>query len=223
VDKPVKPKRAYNAGLRREQARTTRLRILEAARRLFVIRGYSTVTMDEIAKEAGVAYQTVYSVFGNKLRVAQGIIWSSFEIEGIDEQIAKARESPEPEVWFRSLAHVSRLISERLGDLLRFMRESGDPELLTEYQKVEDRRFEQERSELLAMLERSGRLREGLSASDAVAVIWAMTGTELQHQLVSRRRWSPSRYEKWLGDALIAMLLGSTEGTQPPRAGKRPD
>jgi hypothetical protein len=48
------------------------------------------------------------------------------------------------------------------GDLLRFMRESGDPELLAEYEKAEDRRFEQEQS-LLAMLEESGRRNEGLS------------------------------------------------------------
>ena len=219
MDGSVKPKRAYNAALRQEQARSTRLRILEAARRLFVTRGYSTVTMDEIAREAGVAYQTVYAVFGNKLSVAQGVIWSSFEVEGIHDLIAEATTSPDPEVWLRSAARSTRLISERLGDLLRFMRESGDPELLAEYEKVEDRRFEQERF-LLTMLEESGRLNEGLSPSDALAVLWAMSGTQLHHQLVARRHWTGSRYEQWLGDALIALLLTPPQGTKQPKTRK---
>jgi AcrR family transcriptional regulator len=216
MEKPVKAKRAYNAALRQEQARSTRLRILEAARRLFVTRGYITVTMDEIAREAGVAYQTVYATFGTKLGVAQGIIWSSFEVEGIHELIAEASESPDPEVWLRSTARAARLISERLGDLLRFMRESGDPELLAEYEKVEDRRFEQERP-LVSSVEESGRLKPGLSASEALALVWVMSGTQLHHQLVSRRHWTGSRYEKWLGEALIALLLAPDQGTGQPR------
>jgi AcrR family transcriptional regulator len=220
MDGSVKPKRAYNAALRQEQARSTRLRILEAARRLFVTRGYSTVTMDEIAREAGVAYQTVYAVFGNKLSVAQAIIWSSFEVEGIHDLIAEATASPDPEVWLRSTARTARLISERLGDLLRFMRESGDPDLLAEYEKVEDRRFEQEQL-LLTMLHDSGRLREGLSPSEAHALLWAMSGTQLHHQLVGRRHWTGSRYERWLGDALVALLLTPRQGTNQPKTRKR--
>jgi len=43
----------------------TRQRIAETALRLFLARGYNAVTMTEIAAEAGVAYQTVYAVFGN--------------------------------------------------------------------------------------------------------------------------------------------------------------
>jgi AcrR family transcriptional regulator len=206
MDRSVKPKRAYNIALRLDQANSTRLRILEAARHLFVTRGYSSVTMDEIARAAGVAYQTVYAVFGTKLGVARGIIWSSFEVEGIHQLIDDARASPDPEVALRSGARAARLIGERLGDLLRFMRESGDPELLAEYQQVEDRRFEQERF-VVTLLEQSGRLKKGLTSAEALAVVWSMSGTQLHHQLVSQRHWSGARYEQWLGDALIALLL----------------
>ena len=164
------------------------------------------MTIDEIAREAGVAYQTVYGVFGNKVGVARSIIWSSFEVERIHEVIAEATTSTDPEVWLRVVARVARLISERLGDLLRFMRESGDPELLAEVQKVEDRRLEQERS-LAKTLQDSGRLKGGLSPSEALAVIWAMSGSQLHQQLVAQRRWTGSRYEQWLGDALIALVL----------------
>ena len=212
MDKPVKPKRAYNAALRQEQALSTRRRILDAAQRLFVARGYSAVTMDEIAREAGVAYQTVYAIFGTKLGVAQGIIYSSFEVAGIYELIAESKASGDPEVWLRVAARVARLISERLGELLRFMRESGDPQLLAEFEKVEDLRLEQERT-LVTGLAESGRLKEGLSAAEALAVVWALSGPQLHRQLVTQRRWTAARYEQWLGEALIALLLAPARGS----------
>ena len=62
--------RCMTAPHRAAEARRT----LDAARRLLAEVGYNTVTMDDIAKEAGVAYQTVYSVFGTKLRLAEAMI-----------------------------------------------------------------------------------------------------------------------------------------------------
>src|SRR2546430_2547144 len=76
--KTVKARRAYNGALRREQAEMTRGRILDAARRLLKSGTYSSVTMEDIAREAGVAYQTGYGVFGTKLRLAQGLIDGGF-------------------------------------------------------------------------------------------------------------------------------------------------
>lgn len=43
-----------------------RTAVLEAAKRLFVAHGYSHVSMDQIAAEAGVSKLTVYSHFGDK-------------------------------------------------------------------------------------------------------------------------------------------------------------
>ena len=218
MDEPVKRTRAYAGALRQEQARATRRRILEAARRLFVTRGYGPVTMAAIAREAGVAYQTVYAAFGTKLGVARGIIWSSFEVEGIPDLLAAATASPDPEVWLRAVARAACRIGERLGDLLRFLRESGDPELLAEYERVEARRFQQEEF-LAARLAASGRLKDGVSPAEALAVVWALSGTQLHHQLVARRHWPGPRYEQWLGDALLALLLAPRRGPDAPGPG----
>src|SRR6266851_3955151 len=76
---PVKPRRFYNTTLRREHAVGTHRRILDAARRLFVARGYASVTMRDVASEAGVAVQTVHAVFGTKLGLAQGIVETALE------------------------------------------------------------------------------------------------------------------------------------------------
>lgn len=205
--KSVQRKRTYNTGLRQEQAQITKNRILDAASRLFVKSGYSNVTVEDIALEAGVAHQTVYAVFRTKLAVAQTIIWSSFQTEGIDELMASGRQSGDVEVHIRTGAHIARRLNERFAAIVRFMRESGDPALLAEYQKIEGLRFEQIRAQISSDLSTSGRLRAGITAADAVSSIWVMTGTDLYNQLVSGRRWTPARYEEWLRDALINMLL----------------
>lgn len=210
--KSVEGKRAYRTGLRQEQAQITKNRILDAASRLFVESGYSSVTVEDIAREAGVAYQTVYAVFRTKLAVAQAIIWSSFQTEGIDQLMAQSRESGDLEVNIRVGALMARRLNERFATIVRFMRESGDPNLLAEYQKIEGLRFEQIRAQLSPVLNTAGRLRRGISPADALSSIWAMTGTDLYNQLVSGRRWTASRYEEWLTDALVNTLL------EPPNA-----
>jgi len=205
--KSVQHKRTYKPGLRQELAQITKNRILDAASRLFVKSGYSSVTVEDIALEAGVAQQTVYAVFRTKLAIAQTIIWSSFQTEGIDELMAQGRDSGDVEVHIRTGAHIARLLNVRFAAIVRFMRESGDPALLAEYQKIEALRFDQIRAQMSLQLSASGRLRSGISPADAVSSIWAMTGTDLYNQLVSARRWTPARYEEWLRDALINMLL----------------
>jgi AcrR family transcriptional regulator len=205
--KAVEGKRTYKTGLRQEQAQITKRRILDAASRLFVEGGYSSATVEDIAREAGVAYQTVYAVFGTKLAVAQAIIWSSFQTEGIDQLMAEARESGDLEGHIRVGAHIARLLNERFATIVRFMRESGEPALLAEYQRIEGLRFDQIRAQLSPVLKAAGLLRRGISAEDALSSIWAMTGTDLYNQLVSGRRWTASRYEEWLKDALVNMLL----------------
>jgi AcrR family transcriptional regulator len=203
----VKERRSYNATLRQEQAQMTRRRILEAARRLVAAASYSTVTMDDIAKEAGVAYQTVYSVFGTKLRLAEAMIEAGWpHIDEALKLVEQARESADPTVWLRTAARITRRINEPCGDLARFMRESGDPVLLARYRKVEDERFSQ-LDEVANFLERSGRLRSTITSSETLAVLWAMTGADCYSQLVFQRRWKPARFEEWLGDALINLLL----------------
>ena len=207
--KPVKTTRTYNGALRTEQAQMTRARILDAARRLLVSGTYSSITMEEIAKQAGVSYQTVYAIFGTKLRLAQGLIEVGFpHVADALKLFDALRQSDDAELGLRTGARVSRLIYEICADLLRFIRESGDPALLAHYREREEQRLtDMTQFGLPSMLERSGRLRAGISSSEAVAVIWALTGPDQYTQLVFQRGWTPSRYEDWLADALISMLL----------------
>lgn len=203
----VKESRAYRATLREEQADLTRRRIMEAGRRLLAKGTYSSVTMREVAAEAGVAYQTVYAVFGNKLRLAQAIIEAGWPHVAEALSLAdEGRRSDNPEVWMKVAAQISRRINEVCADLPRFMRESGDPTLRGRYESNERDRYQQ-LDELRASLERSGRLREGLTAGEAHSILWGLTGPDWYCLLVFVRGWKPERYEEWLAESLTALLL----------------
>jgi AcrR family transcriptional regulator len=198
----------------------TRGRILEAARRLLANGTYSSITMEDIAREAGVAYQTVYGTFGTKLRLAHGLIEVGFpHVADALKLFDQLAPSDDPELGLRTSARVSRLIYELCADLLRFMRESGDPALLARYREREEARLVgMIQHQVPALLERSGRLRAGISPSEAVAVLWTLSGPDQFTNLVFDRGWTHARYEEWLGDALVNTLLEPARQTTPGRS-----
>lgn len=61
----------------RADAARNRARILEAAERLFAERGVGTVTMDEIAAEAGVGKGTLFRRFGDRAGLALALLEES--------------------------------------------------------------------------------------------------------------------------------------------------
>ena len=65
MNQTVKARRIYNGALRKEQSQMTRGRVLDAARRLLVSGTYSSVTMEDIAREAG---------FGNRERMRRAFV-----------------------------------------------------------------------------------------------------------------------------------------------------
>ncbi len=203
----VKGKRGYNVSLRQEQAQMTRSRIIEAARRLLLEGTYSAVTMNDIANEAGVAYQTVYAIFGTKIRLAEALVDSGFShLAEALKLLQAARGSADPELWLRTVARVWRAIYEPCADLLRFTLESGDPALQAHYRKVQESRLGRLK-EVVSVLERSGRLRSGLTTADTLDVMWAMTSPDTYTKFVFQRGWQPDRFEEWLATALIDLLL----------------
>jgi AcrR family transcriptional regulator len=217
VGRDVKDKRSYNAALRREQAQLTRGRILDAARRLLVRGTYGSVTMEEIAREAGVAHQTVYAIFRTKLGLAHAMVEAGFHFEGIEGTGESPGSPSDPEAEIRRGARFSRQIHQTCADLVRFMRESGDPDLLNRYRDNELLRLRQE-SFLPGFFSKSGRLRPDLTPEAALDVIWSLTGSDFYSLLVFERGWSPDQYEEWLARALIELILVRNPGKQAPRA-----
>jgi AcrR family transcriptional regulator len=52
-----------------------------------------------------------------------------------------------------------------------------------------------------------GALKPGLTPSEAADILWLLIDPSVYHRLVIEQRWTPGRYQDWLADALISLLI----------------
>jgi AcrR family transcriptional regulator len=203
----VKGSRTYTTTLRREHAGLTRRRVLEAARPRFIDQGFPAVTMHDIAADAGVAYQTVYSQFGNKLELALELCNADLlHVGPTVAAIQQTRAAGDAYAFLLALGPFARRLYEPCAEVLRFMRESGDPALLGRYREIGQARLELLKP-LGPQLQRSRRLRRGLTAKHAVDLVWTLTGPETYECLVVDQGWSPDEFETWLRASLVLLVM----------------
>jgi len=85
----AEPKRSYDATRRRQRAererQATHRRVVDAARTLFLGRGYVATTMADIAREAGVALQSVYKAAHSKADLLHEV--RDLAVAGDDRQV----------------------------------------------------------------------------------------------------------------------------------------
>ena len=58
------------------------------------------------------------------------------------------------------------------------------------------------------MLDPKGAPHAGRTPSIARDILWTLTSYDIYRRLVVERRWTADQYERWLGDTLIATLMG---------------
>ncbi|MEO8661129.1 MAG: TetR family transcriptional regulator [Bryobacteraceae bacterium] len=209
-------KRAYDSSARREAALATRQSILDAARQVFLEKGYAAATMPAIARAAGIAIDTVYATVGKKpslfrLLVEMAISGTDSAVPAEERDYVRAiRAETDAGRKLQIYAAALRSIQSRLAPLFRVLQGAAplDPELDALWQDFSQRRAENMR--LLAKdLAATGRLRAGVSVSQAADIIWSMNSPEFYLLLVEQRGWSPQEFEHWLADAWIRLLLAS--------------
>jgi AcrR family transcriptional regulator len=213
VPRSVKSRR-YDNGGRRAQSVATRQRIVGAARALMIERGYRATTIADVALEAGVHVDTVYRLVGRKpvlLRelIEQAISGVSGAVDPEDREYVKAlRAEPDPRRKLAIYARATREIQVRMAPLFLSLRDASttEPEAAQIWREIGERRAANMRK-LVADVRRAGGLRRGLSVDDAADVIWATNSAELYVLLTVDRGWSPARYERWLADSWVRLLL----------------
>jgi AcrR family transcriptional regulator len=203
------PKRAYRSPRRREQAQETRRRMLAAAGRLLAAHGYAGTTIAAVAREAGVAAETVYAAFGSKRALVGALVQASVRGEEgapASEQAgaaAVAAASDQREQVRLFAADVGGRL-ERVGPVLQALAAAAEPELAELLAKVDRNRLDGMRA-FIAALEGHGPLR--IESDAAAHTTWALASPELHQLLVQRGGWSQERYRDWLADTLAAALL----------------
>ena len=221
----VKTRRSYDSPRRREQARATRRAILEAARELFIERGYVATTIDAIAGDADVSPETVYAVFGTKRALLSELIDISIAGDGdappVLEQgwVQEMRDEPDPRRQLSILARNGRSILERRAPIDEVVRgaAAADPDIAALWQRGKAQRFAGQR-ELLRFIVGETGLREGIELETGADILYAIGSPETYLLLVADRGWSSLTFERWYDATLARLLLGSSESPAARRA-----
>lgn len=212
--KDISTKRKYNSSRRKAQSQETQAQITEAARKLFIERGYLGTSIDSIAQEAGVASETIYALFGNKKAILSRVVDVSIVGDGepipllAREQIREVELEPVQSRQIEMFAKRIQMIMSRVAPLFEVMRSAGktEPEIDGMLKKYLAGRM-QGMSYFVDCLLANGPLRDGLSKPAATETIWTMTSAEVYNLLTKDRGWSAEEYESWLSQTLIRLLL----------------
>ncbi|QFY07363.1 TetR family transcriptional regulator [Nonomuraea phyllanthi] len=187
--------------------------MLAAAGELFATHGYASTTMQAIAKQAGVAVQTLYFTFATKRAILKELL--DVEIAGdtapvatLDRPwVAQALAAPAHE-QIRLLVSATAQIMARVSPILEAVRSAApvDPEIAELWRT----NIHQRRTVLATFagaLAAKTPFRAGIDVLQATDIMLAVLAPEVYHLLIKERHWSEERWESWAVDALTRQLL----------------
>src|SRR6476646_7674806 len=188
MSEPVKPAQA--------RTRFARRAVVDAARTLFLDRGYVATTIEAISEHSDVPPATVYRLFASKLGILKALLDTS--IAG-DDQPRAVQERPDVAAQLAEtdahkllagIAGITTAINQRTNDVYRVLVSAAgsDPaaaELLAEVRQQRDRG----QGQIARSLSRAHALKPGLRQRDAADVIHALMSPEVYRLLVGDRGW----------------------------------
>lgn len=189
--------------------------MLDAARELFIARGYGATTLVDVAAAAGVAVQTIYFTFGNKRSLLKELV--DVTIAGDDEPVATLDrewfragiEAPTADEHLRRHVAGTTRVLDRVAPIIQMVElaAGSDPEIGGLWPDT-DPRYTVQSAAARSLVAKPG-ARPGLTAGDAADVLYGILSPELYLLLVRDRGWSPERYERWALDTLHPQLCAS--------------
>ncbi len=195
-------RRPYRSQLREQQSEQTKRRIVQAAYDLFVANGWAATGMREVASNAGVALETVYSHFSSKRGLLRAVVDAT--VVGDDAPVPLAQR---PEFLamgkggrtsrIRAAAELVTAIEMRTAPVAKLLREAAPAD------------------EKIAEMLRALRDRKRLDVSAAFELIvgrpptpterdgiWAILSAEIRFLLVEESGWTPEQYQTWIETTL---------------------
>jgi len=188
--------------------------VVEAARTLFVERGYAATTIEAISERADTPQATTYRLFGSKLGILKAVI--DVAIVGDDEAVAMADRAPvrellsdaDPAGQLARFAALLRNVMARTVPVHRLLADAArsDPDAASLLVEIARQRDEGQHR-VVRSLARSRALRPGLRERDAADIVHALASPEVYGLLVLDRGWSGERYQEWMTATLRHQLL----------------
>jgi len=194
-----------------EQAKATRRKIGEAATVLFLRDGFVTTPMAMIAKEAGVAVQTLYLSFGNKTAILQAAF--DHALRGADEDLpeqdwyGRVLVDEDGAAALRLFCSSSAEVIGRAAGLFEVMRAaSADPEVGEMLAHNKLLRYDGYHQLVGAIASRAG-FAKGLSADEARVIVYSVLSEDAYLLMVTERGWTHERWTAWVTQTCVGQLF----------------
>jgi AcrR family transcriptional regulator len=209
MSKPVK-KRRYQSELRQQQAALTRSAVVDAAAELFVAQGYANTSVRAIAERAEVAPDTVYAVFGTKVRVLTAVIDARLAPPGVDNVMERpeaqaVRDETDQRAQLHRFARDIASLSTRVRPVYEVLRTAAasEPDARAVFEEMEAHRLAN-MGHLAEWLAARGPLRVGQNT--AATIIWTLASPDVARMLCDVQGWTEHQHADWL-EALLAHAL----------------
>jgi AcrR family transcriptional regulator len=194
-------------------AQDTQLAIVEAASRLFLVRGYHATSIGMIATEAGVAVQTIYNSVGSKRDLLSRVLDFAAAGERAPAPVPQfmreqGEREPDPRRIIAQLIEFWRGALPRTAPIFRIIREvaATDPEIATLERTRAAQRLSNYEQAAKLLAERDT-LRSGTTIEAAAATIFAIGHPESYRALVLDGDWDDAQWCKWAQETLENTLL----------------
>jgi AcrR family transcriptional regulator len=181
--------------------------MVEAARQLFLERGYAATTIPAIATRAGVAVPTIYWAFGSKRAIVAEIRGEWLAAAQTSVRLEEVLRIDDPGARFDAYAAFMTNQWATGAEALAIQQDArrADPEVASEIEEVLAERAER----LAAVIAPLGPvLREGLALETARDILLAISLVEVYRELAGRG-WTNEQYRDWLARSLREQLLGT--------------
>ena len=210
----AKPRSSPDGKSGQARTRLARAAVVQAARALFLERGYAATTVEAISAASDVPPATVYRLFSSKLGILKALL--DVSIAGDDEaapltdrpSVRTLLADPDPRNQLSGFAGITRGIMTRTEPVYRILVSAAgsDPDAAALLAQ-QTRHRQRGQAQIARVLARAGALRPDLRERAAADIIHALMSPEVYRLLVGDRGWRPERYEQWLKGILIDQLL----------------
>ena len=210
----VKAQSSSQRAIPQARTRRTRAAFVDAARTLFLERGYAATTVEAISDYSDTPQATVYRLFSSKLGILKALL--DVSIAGDDDavgmldrpRVRSLLSDRDPKNQLTGFAAMLRDLMARAAPVHRILSDAARSDEAAASLLGEIARQRHEGQHRIARsLARSKALRPSMRERDAADVIHALASPEVYGLLVFDRGWSPERYERWLRDILIEQLV----------------
>ena len=195
-------RRRYRSKLREQQAADTRRAVVEAARELFVAKGWAATGMRDIAAEADVSVETIYAHFSSKRGVLRAVgdaavVGDDAPVPLVERPEFRAIGEGRRSARVQAAARLLTAVQVRTAPVAKLLRQAAPSDAAIDEMLQATR--ERQRADVAAAVELlMGRPPTPVERDG----VWVIASPEVYLLLVEDSGWTLAAYEAWIAETL---------------------